>query len=183
MPRSRHAVLSTPTIPVGPSYFVGRIPSRAASSGSEAPPTRRTGRVWGTSASSAPRVRTSVVWVIRLSSRIASVYARHLRCGSGATPMMKSRGRSDDCEIENSVAGQTTSRSVSEPVLKRTYGRVRDRKSTRLNSSHGYISYAVFCLKKKKKQKYYLGAEENQNITDGVTATPLSTITTTGLNT
>src|SRR6266436_5589557 len=29
----------------------------------------------------------------------------------------------------------------------------RDRKSTRLNSSHGYISYAVFCLKKKKTQK------------------------------
>src|SRR5687768_17724470 len=30
---------------------------------------------------------------------------------------------------------------------------LRDRKSTRLNSSHGYISYAVFCLKKKKKNK------------------------------
>src|SRR2546422_8484710 len=30
------------------------------------------------------------------------------------------------------------------------FGRL-DRKSTRLNSSHGYISYAVFCLKKKKK--------------------------------
>src|SRR2546422_6290159 len=29
-------------------------------------------------------------------------------------------------------------------------GSFRDRKSTRLNSSHGYISYAVFCLKKKK---------------------------------
>src|SRR2546422_6108457 len=29
----------------------------------------------------------------------------------------------------------------------------RDRKSTRLNSSHGYISYAVFCLKKKKKKR------------------------------
>src|SRR2546422_1615140 len=29
----------------------------------------------------------------------------------------------------------------------------RDRKSTRLNSSHGYISYAVFCLKKKKTQE------------------------------
>src|SRR2546429_9101867 len=28
-----------------------------------------------------------------------------------------------------------------------------DRKSTRLNSSHGYISYAVFCLKKKKQQE------------------------------
>src|SRR3712207_9490745 len=30
--------------------------------------------------------------------------------------------------------------------------RERDRKSTRLNSSHANISYAVFCLKKKKKQ-------------------------------
>src|SRR2546422_8459427 len=29
----------------------------------------------------------------------------------------------------------------------------KDRKSTRLNSSHGYISYAVFCLKKKKKRQ------------------------------
>src|SRR5205085_8030296 len=30
---------------------------------------------------------------------------------------------------------------------------LRDRKSTRLNSSHSQISYAVFCLKKKKKKK------------------------------
>src|SRR5690349_22205046 len=30
----------------------------------------------------------------------------------------------------------------------------KDRKSTRLNSSHVEISYAVFCLKKKKKKKY-----------------------------
>src|SRR5438034_6028718 len=33
-------------------------------------------------------------------------------------------------------------------------GAVRDRKSTRLNSSHTVISYAVFCLKKKKKNKH-----------------------------
>src|SRR2546429_6601786 len=32
----------------------------------------------------------------------------------------------------------------------RALGVGEDRKSTRLNSSHGYISYAVFCLKKKK---------------------------------
>src|SRR5258707_7073173 len=32
-------------------------------------------------------------------------------------------------------------------------GRSSDRKSTRLNSSHANISYAVFCLKKKKTQK------------------------------
>src|SRR2546429_7171257 len=34
--------------------------------------------------------------------------------------------------------------------LSRPMGESSDRKSTRLNSSHGYISYAVFCLKKKK---------------------------------
>src|SRR5687768_18561192 len=33
----------------------------------------------------------------------------------------------------------------------------QDRKSTRLNSSHGYISYAVFCLKKKISLKQYIG--------------------------
>src|SRR2546422_4436859 len=31
----------------------------------------------------------------------------------------------------------------------------QDRKSTRLNSSHGYISYAVFCLKKKKQRTHH----------------------------
>src|ERR1041385_6928587 len=35
-------------------------------------------------------------------------------------------------------------------------GEVPDRKSTRLNSSHGYIPYAVFCLKKKQKQQCLL---------------------------
>src|SRR5256884_7389578 len=34
----------------------------------------------------------------------------------------------------------------------------RDRKSTRLNSSHGYISYAVFCLKKKKTELHILSS-------------------------
>src|SRR2546422_1924393 len=37
---------------------------------------------------------------------------------------------------------------VAEGVL------VQDRKSTRLNSSHGYISYAVFCLKKKNSKQH-----------------------------
>src|SRR2546429_3413038 len=43
-------------------------------------------------------------------------------------------------------------RRADEPCLLRAHevDTVRDRKSTRLNSSHGYISYAVFCLKKKK---------------------------------
>src|SRR3989449_11303758 len=39
----------------------------------------------------------------------------------------------------------------------RVGGPYRDRKSTRLNSSHGYISYAVFCLKKKKGRSTHVG--------------------------
>src|SRR2546422_1701666 len=39
-----------------------------------------------------------------------------------------------------------------------------DRKSTRLNSSHGYISYAVFCLKKKKKNRSKLITHDKTNV-------------------
>src|SRR2546422_1816354 len=49
------------------------------------------------------------------------------------------------------MAGQHVHRRLARRVS--VVGRHRDRKSTRLNSSHGYISYAVFCLKKKKKQE------------------------------
>src|SRR2546422_1105102 len=41
--------------------------------------------------------------------------------------------------------------SLEQPLLCHAAPEV-DRKSTRLNSSHGYISYAVFCLKKKRKR-------------------------------
>src|SRR2546422_5128283 len=41
-------------------------------------------------------------------------------------------------------------RDTTDVIIKFKYESEPDRKSTRLNSSHGYISYAVFCLKKKK---------------------------------
>src|SRR2546427_4949793 len=44
-------------------------------------------------------------------------------------------------------------KSVLEEILRRKQERREDRKSTRLNSSHSQISYAVFCLKKKKIQR------------------------------
>src|SRR2546429_2774118 len=51
----------------------------------------------------------------------------------------------------------TYTRAIKQPTLhyltrsvRRAAATCKDRKSTRLNSSHGYISYAVFCLKKKK---------------------------------
>src|SRR5688572_32433450 len=41
------------------------------------------------------------------------------------------------------------------------FRREGDRKSTRLNSSHSQISYAVFCLKKKRKTRYLLSLSVN----------------------
>src|SRR5687768_17967199 len=51
-----------------------------------------------------------------------------------------------------SSARRTTSATVPGGPLAARPAEPQDRKSTRLNSSHGYISYAVFCLKKKKNQ-------------------------------
>src|SRR2546427_2612313 len=45
-------------------------------------------------------------------------------------------------------------------------GAARDRKSTRLNSSHSQISYAVFCLKKKKKTKTNVSTYQNKTAQD-----------------
>src|SRR2546426_1428358 len=55
---------------------------------------------------------------------------------------------------ELAVAQQTTQDLARGKILRRLL-RDGDRKSTRLNSSHLVISYAVFCLKKKKKIKIY----------------------------
>src|SRR2546422_5560679 len=59
-------------------------------------------------------------------------------------------------ELTKAVTGQEYKQEISITLGGRvglSLGRRAgiDRKSTRLNSSHGYISYAVFCLKKKKK--------------------------------
>src|SRR5687768_18287708 len=56
-------------------------------------------------------------------------------------------------------------RSWPEQLLDGHQRSAKDRKSTRLNSSHGYISYAVFCLKKKKKKKNKNNILLNYNIT------------------
>src|SRR5438034_8216845 len=67
---------------------------------------------------------------------------------------------------ENPVADPPRVGPVEEVLVLEQAGqpRDRDRKSTRLNSSHTVISYAVFCLKKKKKNREihaYLSPTEN----------------------
>src|SRR2546422_5926123 len=58
----------------------------------------------------------------------------------------------DDRSDQASKIAATTQISIIWGLTRRVQPTV-DRKSTRLNSSHGYISYAVFCLKKKKKKR------------------------------
>src|SRR5947209_16337470 len=48
-------------------------------------------------------------------------------------------------------------------VIELMVGQDQDRKSTRLNSSHANISYAVFCLKKKKKKRIHNKLDQKQN--------------------
>src|SRR5207245_10688531 len=65
------------------------------------------------------------------------------RIGSFEHPLFlrgMSRGRSSARSVGGTATGAPSSLEI-------------DRKSTRLNSSHGSISYAVFCLKKKKKNR------------------------------
>src|SRR3989449_7501869 len=63
------------------------------------------------------------------------------------------RHRLTRLEHERRIEGIEHRRQPAEMVEMRVRGHDRgDRKSTRLNSSHGYISYAVFCLKKKKNR-------------------------------
>src|SRR2546422_1574658 len=72
------------------------------------------------------------------------------------TTLFRSLGRrlplsgSQACEGQRQMVTDVP-RSLLNGALRLGYSVVEDRKSTRLNSSHGYISYAVFCLKKKKK--------------------------------
>src|SRR2546429_3308350 len=55
-----------------------------------------------------------------------------------------------DNQTQPRVTGQTGHHQQGDQRTHDWHKRNQDRKSTRLNSSHGYISYAVFCLKKKK---------------------------------
>src|SRR5690606_39594069 len=73
----------------------------------------------------------------------------HHLAAAGSPPALVARGRRDGGEeLQLSVGhfGQAAALKSS------AFTATRDRKSTRLNSSHVKISYAVFCLKKKKKK-------------------------------
>src|SRR5688572_32861579 len=74
-------------------------------------------------------------------------YTTLFRSGDGSRVV-----RPGGCLGEQRFRDAADGRSRRDPVRRCAAGiRDQDRKSTRLNSSHSQISYAVFCLKKKKK--------------------------------
>src|SRR2546426_10999160 len=83
-----------------------------------------------------------------VTGRVAKLSAAriHRACASSARSAVKR----PPVAARSAVSSAET--RAAEPA-KRTASNQRDRKSTRLNSSHLVISYAVFCLKKKKKEK------------------------------
>src|SRR2546422_2277304 len=69
-------------------------------------------------------------------------------CRRGARRASATGGHAGSRSWQGLEADHVEHRVAEEPGAAGAHA--RDRKSTRLNSSHGYISYAVFCLKKKK---------------------------------
>src|SRR2546421_9359103 len=65
-------------------------------------------------------------------------------------------GRRHSLRLRRGDAGDRSYGGLAGPFLSPPRRRRRDRKSTRLNSSHDQISYAVFCLKKKNKSQTLL---------------------------
>src|SRR2546429_6604363 len=64
-------------------------------------------------------------------------------------PEPESKAAKETTDHSSAPARATSSQGPDRAARSTIDHRRRDRKSTRLNSSHGYISYAVFCLKKK----------------------------------
>src|SRR2546427_7903362 len=63
-------------------------------------------------------------------------------------------GDDDQTELDSWRHQRTSGQRDGENWNEDECGKFQDRKSTRLNSSHSQISYAVFCLKKKKRLKH-----------------------------
>src|SRR2546427_8952559 len=80
------------------------------------------------------------------------------------TTLFRSLLRFDHPPVENGVGSEGSNLRAAAPAETPRSSPIEDRKSTRLNSSHSQISYAVFCLKKKKKTKHTLLEQRHENV-------------------
>src|SRR5260221_10979088 len=77
------------------------------------------------------------------------------------------RRRSSSSRLRASAASRSMCSRDSRSLRRRASNARPDRKSTRLNSSHTVISYAVFCLKKKKKNTKLTRSDKNAATMEG----------------
>src|SRR2546430_9873854 len=95
---------------------------------------------------------TTEIYTLSLHDALP-IYARVVRGPRRPRPLSSSPGKSADLRW---ISHGRVHRDPGLPHRRRA-----DRKSTRLNSSHSQISYAVFCLKKKKKHRYAAWAQHD----------------------
>src|SRR5258707_11749868 len=94
--------------------------------------------------------RLSRLWLLPIIKRKKRPHPRLGESGrAGANQFRGTLWR----RVRTSLPRPRRKSSPISPAPKPSIATTRDRKSTRLNSSHANISYAVFCLKKKKKKK------------------------------
>src|SRR5699024_6645100 len=105
------------------------------------------------STSSAPSSCSSWEVIRRVCTHIREASEETANTPSAEAPAPTSREWVTSPVVEVAIVSRTTASAMNSPISAIRAQRLRDRKSTRLNSSHVSISYAVFCLKK-KKQKY-----------------------------
>src|SRR2546422_5984095 len=83
-----------------------------------------------------------VIWTLVVFGLLLYILKR------SAWPVLLQAVREREQRLERQLAEAAQAREEAARLLEQQKQALRDRKSTRLNSSHGYISYAVFCLKK-----------------------------------
>src|SRR2546429_4121052 len=105
-----------------------------------------------------PSPSFTTTWVSEISNHDGAICTMGIGCTTGGD-----RGLLDFLSVTVGLQGEANvvwADAVNQNVVDGTSSALiafnrQDRKSTRLNSSHGYISYAVFCLKKKKKNEHF----------------------------
>src|SRR5690606_5351399 len=94
-------------------------------------------------------VRAAAVLLVTDGDGTSFPTAAHLASYAGLAPTTKSSGTS----IHGEHAPRGGNRQLKRAMFLSAFACMKDRKSTRLNSSHVKISYAVFCLKKKRRKQ------------------------------
>src|SRR5688500_19907227 len=96
--------------------------------------------------------------LFRSEKKIADAQAEVRKREEAYTRAREQAGRDAAAKADALVA----SHAAAGEAIQRSLDRALDRKSTRLNSSHLVISYAVFCLKKKNNPSKYIQADLNK---------------------